>query len=218
VEDDDPEGFKNLSHAYTLFAESEKKSDPTKRGFLNLGEKLVIAACEESEVASTTGTVIFDKDGRRQTRSKRERGSQFSGLVRMTRAEYEETVTKVRTLIPPEKIKTTFNGEVLAYRAPLKVFSAQLPTVIADEEGFMRPTRRKTEVSVYAPRTGESPTLYEMGIPVVETNDKWHVNISQKVPLNMDRDNVTPAFLREVRTLVLNEMFEHIEGQEAAAT
>ena len=28
VEDDDPDGFVNLSHAYTLYAESEKKTGP----------------------------------------------------------------------------------------------------------------------------------------------------------------------------------------------
>ena len=43
VVDDKPEGFADLTHAYTLFAESAKKTDPTKRGRFNLGEKLVIA-------------------------------------------------------------------------------------------------------------------------------------------------------------------------------
>src|SRR5580765_1522266 len=37
VEDDDPEGFKDLRHAFTLFAESLKKGDPEKRGRFNLG-------------------------------------------------------------------------------------------------------------------------------------------------------------------------------------
>src|SRR4051794_12093065 len=42
VMDDSPDGFHDLSHAYTLFAESKKKADPEKRGRFNLGEKLVI--------------------------------------------------------------------------------------------------------------------------------------------------------------------------------
>lgn len=218
VEDDDPEGFKNLAHAYTLFAESEKKGNPGQRGFMNLGEKLVIAACEESEIASTKGTIVFDKEGRHHKRTVRERGSQFTGLIRMTREEFAQTCAKVRTLIPPKNVKTTFNGDEIPYREPLKTFKAQLPTVVADAEGNMRPTRRQVEVAIFAPLADETPTLYEMGIPVVETGDKWHVDIGQKVPLNMDRDNVTPAFLREVRTLVVNEMFTEIEGQEAAAT
>lgn len=49
VEDDAPEGFKDLSHAFTLFADSTKKSNPEQRGRFNLGEKLVLAICDESD-------------------------------------------------------------------------------------------------------------------------------------------------------------------------
>src|SRR5690242_10340310 len=45
VEDDAPEGFADLTHAYTLFAASSKKHDATQRGRFNLGEKLVLALC-----------------------------------------------------------------------------------------------------------------------------------------------------------------------------
>ncbi len=38
VEDDAPEGFKDLSHAYTLFAESYKRANPDQRGRYNIGE------------------------------------------------------------------------------------------------------------------------------------------------------------------------------------
>jgi hypothetical protein len=36
VEDDAPEGFKDLSHAFTLFADSAKKVNPEQRGRFNL--------------------------------------------------------------------------------------------------------------------------------------------------------------------------------------
>ena len=39
----------------------------------------------------------------------------------------------------------------------------------------------------------ETATLYEMGIPVVETGDKWHYDIGQKVPLTIKFD--VPSFL-----------------------
>jgi hypothetical protein len=38
VEDDAPEGFRDLAHAYTLFAESYKRGNPEQRGQFNLGE------------------------------------------------------------------------------------------------------------------------------------------------------------------------------------
>src|SRR5688572_13906887 len=79
AEDDDPEGFHDLSHAYTLFAPSKKKIDPEKGGIFNLGEKLVIAICNTATILTTKGGVKFDKDGRHHLRSKRDVGSSFEG-------------------------------------------------------------------------------------------------------------------------------------------
>jgi hypothetical protein len=217
VEDDNPEGFADLSHAYTLFAESAKKADPTRRGRFNLGEKLVLAICDEASIVSTTGAVIFEGDHRRLSRKRRSSGSRFEGVLRMRRDEYEETCQVVGTLLPPDNVSTTFNGRLLPRRDPVHVFSVTLPTEIADEEGRLRPTERQTTIKVFEPTADETPALYELGIPVVETGDRWHIDVSQKVPLNTDRDNVTPAYLRKVRTLVLNEMAEHLAGEEAAA-
>jgi hypothetical protein len=64
---------------------------------------------------------------------------------------------------------------------------------------------------------GEVPALYEMGLPVVETGDKWHVNIGQKVPLNRDRDNVRPAYLQAVRAAVLNAAHDLLATDDATA-
>ncbi len=60
VADDSPEGFKDLSHAYTLFANSYKRDNPEQRGQYNFGEKLVLAVCDGASISTTTGTVVFD--------------------------------------------------------------------------------------------------------------------------------------------------------------
>ena len=52
VEDDSPEGFKDLSHAYTLFANSYKRDNPEQRGQYNFGEKLVLAVCEGASIST----------------------------------------------------------------------------------------------------------------------------------------------------------------------
>lgn len=217
VTDDDPEGFKNLSHAYTLFAASDKKANPTKRGRFNLGEKLVLAICEEAQVRSTRGTIRFGQDGRTSSSKegdRLERGSVFTGTIRMTRAEYEEVCASVRLLIPPPGIETTFNGEVLSSHEPLRTFTASLPTEIADEEGYLKRTTRMTQIRIHAPVDGVS-RIYEMGIPVVETDLPWSVEILQKIPLNADRDNVTPAYARELSVLVMNEMHTLLQPEQA---
>jgi hypothetical protein len=218
VEDDDPHGFTNLTHAYTLFAESEKKGEAAKRGRFNLGEKLVLALCEEAKILSTTGGVIFDAKGRRTVRDRREAGSVFYGTIRMNKAELEECFAFARTLIPPAGIVTTFNGEVLRQRQPKASFELALDTHIADQDGVLRKSVRKTTVTVYDPLPDEVPSLYEMGIPVVETGDKWHLDIGQKVPLSLERDNVPPAYLRRLRAETLNQLFQQVQGDEVSTT
>jgi len=216
VEDEDPNGFADLSHAYTLFAESVKKGDPTKRGRFNLGEKLVLALCNEAEISSTKGTVVFHKDGRRHTtRHKRESGSQFWAKVRMTRKEMHDVIEALHLLIPPALITTTINNTELPVRSPVGEFRTGLQTVISDDEGNLKRTTRQTDVEVYEPEPGEVGTIYEMGIPVVETGDRWHVNVLQKVPVNMDRDNVPPSYLRTLRAHTLNAMHQRLTTDDA---
>lgn len=219
VEDDDPDGFRNLSHAYTLFAESEKKPDATKRGRFNLGEKLVLALCEEAAVSTTTGVVTFTAEGgRREAPAMREAGSTFDATVRMTTEEVAQVSAAVRTLLPPEGVETIFNGEALSRREPVSVVDAVLHTEIADSSGVLRRTERKTKVEIHEPMPGEAASIYEMGIPVVETGDRYHVNVMQKCPLNTERDNVLPAFLRDIRAVVLNAVAGLLKPEEASET
>ncbi len=85
VEDDSPEGFRDLTHAYTLFAQSYKRDNPEKRGQFNLGEKMVLAVCEAASISTTKGSVVFDpQEGRiEKPRQKRERGSVFQGRLKI---------------------------------------------------------------------------------------------------------------------------------------
>src|SRR5947208_7369358 len=91
VEDDSPEGFRDLAHAYTLFAASNKRGNPEQRGQFNLGEKLVLAVCDQASISTTKGTVVFDPDeGRIEKPQCRERGSVFKGRIKMTADEYTQ--------------------------------------------------------------------------------------------------------------------------------
>lgn len=231
VEDDDPNGFNDLAHAYTMFAESEKKGDAEKRGRFNLGEKLVLAMCVEASIHTTTGSVIFDPQGRTTRSGKlRDSGSLFIGKLRLTAEEVDEIRDAVFQLIPPANCVTTYNDIEVPTLTPVTRFEATLPTVISDSEGNLRPTRRKCAIEVYETQytsfTGkalagdavEEAMIYEMGIPVVASGDRYHYNVLQKVPLGLDRSNVTPAFLRDVRQAVAEQMREAITEEEANQT
>lgn len=218
VRDNSPDGFADLSHAFTLFAESRKTTDAEKRGRFNLGEKLVLALCDQAEIASTRGTVKFDGDGRHTSRKRTAGGSVFTGWLRLTGGELDACRTAVRQVIPPAGVETWFNDERLE-RPDLRavIDGTPLETEISDAEGRLRPTTRQTRVEIYQPADGTAGVLYEMGIPVVETGDRWHVNIGQKVPLNMDRDNVRPAYLSRVRAVVAERMMEELTSEDATS-
>lgn len=214
VADDAPAGFADLSHAFTLFAESKKKADPEKRGRFNLGEKLVLAICDEATIISTTGTIIFDRTGRRSNRVKTERGSRLEMVIRASKADIERVNEKIKTLIVPSRILMTFNGRELAPRQPAGTVEETLATEIADAEGNLVRTKRKAFVQMFEVLPGEVGTLYEMGIPVVETGDKFHYNVYQKVPLTMDRENVPPSFLTAVRVAAFNAMHQAVDRSD----
>ena len=218
VEDDAPNGFADLSHAFTLFAPSKKVTDATKRGRFNLGEKLVLAICDEADIASTTGGWRFGEDGRSAIRTKRAAGSEFRAVIRMNQAEREEALEALNTLIPPPGVETVVNGWPLLSREPKREFITTLRTEISDGEGILRPTRRQAEIRLFEPLPAEQPHIYELGIPVVETDLPWHVDIGQKVPLNLERDNVTPAYSRELMVAVLNQTAGELTPEQATST
>jgi hypothetical protein len=219
VEDDDPEGFADLRDAYTLFAESVKKANAQQRGRFNLGEKLVLALAKSARIETTKGTIEFTARGQRHSsRQKREKGSRFEAVILLTKAEMEEMIAAADRLIVSAKIITTINGRPLRSRTPVASFEETLSTVLCSGDGVLRRTMRKAQVYVYEPLPGETPSLYEMGIPVVETGDRYHVDVQQKVPLNMDRDNVTPAYLRAIRVAVLNATHHLIDQDDATQT
>ena len=215
VEDDSPEGFQNLREAFTLFSPSKKKTDPTKRGRFDIGEKLVLAMCDTATILSTTGGVEFNSEGRRMLRSLRAKGTMFSATLKMNNVEYNQVCQAAQCLLIPPNVQVFFNGNEIKPRTPIQVAWAMLPSLKSDDEGVLKPIRRMTAVEIFELIPGETAHIYELGIPVVEWDCKWHVNVLQKVPLNMDRDNVTPAYLQHLRTLVLSGMYDLLTPEDA---
>jgi hypothetical protein len=225
VSDDNPDGFVDLSHAFTLFAESSKKGDAAKRGRFNLGEKLVLALCRKAEIITVSGHIIFDDEGRRKGKQRTARGSIFQGEMKMTDDEVAQCRAAMSLLIQPEHIKTHYaigveptkgytNGEDLPTRGFSAEFEEPLPTEVADNDGIMRKSVRKARVTIHTAQ-GRQAYLYEMGIPVVEIDGPYHVNVHQKVPLNFDRDNVAPRYLANIHALTVEHMRDKLETEQA---
>ncbi len=211
-EDNDPVGFADLSHAYTVFAPSLKKHDAEKAGRFNLGEKIVLAFCREARIETTRGTVVFNGKGREeQPRRRRDAGTKFWALIECTPERHEEFMAHLRRILVKPRLKLTVNGEVVPEGKPIAVFEETLLTEHGDD---LKSTRRKCAVEIYQPKNGHAAMLYELGIPVVETGDKWHYSVRQKVPLNAERDNVPAAYLRDLRAYVFNHMHRRVTPED----
>lgn len=217
VTDDDPDGFEDLRLAYTLFAPTTKARNATKRGRFTLGEKLVIAACKSARITTTRGCVTFAKGMRVVTSERRATGTEFVANLRMSRDETSAMLNTFRRVATPDGVTLTLNGEVMAPRPALATFEVELTTETANEEGTLCKVRRKTEVRVYEPFADEAPSLYEMGLPVMplDGDDRWCLDVGQRVPLTVERNNVTPAYLRALRVATANAMADWLRPEDA---
>lgn len=217
VEDNSPRGFTDLAAGYTLFMPSERKALAERRGRFGVGDKVALAQFVRVQITSTTGTVRFDERGRTRTSQARAAGSRIRGEIALSDEEIVDVEQAVRRILVPRGVSLLLNGREVPYREPLKTIHVTLPTELDDGSGKLRPTRRKTAVHIHAARAGEPTMIHELGIPIVAVGDPFNIDVMQKVPLGIDRDSLTPAYLGQLRAAVLEAMAETLSSEEANA-
>lgn len=212
VQDDSPEGFKRLSDAFTMFAASEKRSQPTQRGRFALGEKQVLALADSAEIITTKGRVLFGDKGRGESDERLQRGSVVTLVVRMTQFGFDEAIAAVKRYIVPEGVSLYLNGELIPARilnTTVRVDALPTETII---DGQFRRSKRNTHIRLYRPIDGATGTLFEMGIPVQSIDAPWDVDVQQKIPLAIDRDTVSDTYLARIYAEVLNVTHSELQS------
>lgn len=212
VEDDSPNGFKDLSDSWTLFKDTDKRRNPEQRGRFNLGEKQTFAICDRAEIETVGRKVVFDKDGRHVGKCSRDKGSKITVEVRMTKQEFDALESYTSTFLIPKNVRVLVNEKPIPYIAPHIIFDAILMTEI-EENGIFKKFSRKTKVHLL--KTDKS-MLHEMGIPVMEIDCAYSIDVQQKVPLTIDRDSVLPSFLRDLYAEVLNQIHNELPEEQAS--
>ena len=214
--DNSKDGFKNLKDSYTMFAPSYKKGIVEKRGRFNVGEKFALAMFDVANIRSTTGSVIFAKDGsRNKTKVKTELGTIFYGELKLTYEEIADLTDKAKMIIPPMGVEYLVNGDFVSRPETYKSFTENLPTVVSDDEGNLVRSSRNTNIELFKT---DKHFIYEMGIPVVETDIGFSINVDQKIPLNKDRDNVSPSYLKKLKTYVLNHTSSELTKEQSKSS
>ena len=79
VEDNDPDGFSDLAHAYTLFAESDKKGDVKKRAASTSARSWCWRWLVKRRLKHEAAQSVSIRTGRHEIRSKRAAGSCITG-------------------------------------------------------------------------------------------------------------------------------------------
>lgn len=217
VLDDSKDGFKDLKDSYTMFAPSYKKGIATKRGRFNVGEKFALSMFRTACITSTTGRVTFLEDGtRKKTYTKIDKGTLFMGkLPKINKYQYEDLINQSQNIIPPKDVEFLVNGKVIDRLPTYKSFIEELPSITKDDEGNLVKTKRKTEIELF--KTDEH-FIYEMGIPVVSTDIGFSINVNQKIPLSKDRDNVSPSYLKKLKTYILNHTSSDLSEEETKSS
>ena len=208
---DDGSGFSDIADAWTLMGHTPKRLNPTVRGRFNIGEKEILSIAVNATIYTAGKIISFPKAGGRRVRKDPNHlaGTKIVCILPWGNRQVETVIDKLKTLLTPEGIKYTVNGEAIPHIEPSLIIETTLDTVIQDRpDEPMRATRRKTTLDLYPVDTviqaDEQGWLFEMGIPIQPIECPFLVNVMQKVPLPPNRDVVRDSYLQDIYTTVLN--------------
>jgi hypothetical protein len=220
VEDDSPIGFRNLEDAYKMFGFSYKRDNPNKRGRMDVGEKISVAMSISGEIFTTGGKVIFDKKGRTITTEKRDIGTLVTVVIEGDNEVRNELIDYAYNLIPPSNIKFWVNNELMPSRIPFKTITIPLTTEYLKNGKFVK-SIKSTMVDIYKPdgtiASKKANYIHEMGLPIQEIDCEYGINVNQRVPMSIDRDSVSEAYLQDVYAEVLNATHELLTEQNVSS-
>jgi len=169
---------------------------PETRGRFGQGLIDVIAISERSEICTLNNRLLFDKNGCNITTARKHvKGMVVTALLRHSGEGFEGLESYFDSVILPEGIRLKFNDRRITPRNPKQIIPrVRLQTVIYDskKEQYRR-FQRDTSVEIY-PQFGETPMVYELGIPVEDFpwTLPYDINVMQKTPLNAER-NLLPS-------------------------
>lgn len=213
IEDNSPKGISDPSLVSTVFM-TDKQDSPTKRGRKGRGLKELISAAEWAEVDTIGFKTTFTK-GRKVEKSERTVGTKVSVKVAVwTKDDIDETFTYLSKVIAPEALKFYVNDVLIKPRKTRMVREGVYLKTQLVVEGIQKDTYRNTNIEIINLAKGENRGwIYEMGIPIQELTTRFHINITQRVPLNDNRDTVEQYYLHSVFSEALHALLPSMSAQ-----
>ena len=201
IEDNGSRGFADARQVYTVFL-TDKADSPTRRGRKGRGLKELISAADSAVVETVGQTVCFDRQGRHVQDNDRARGTRIELTRKTAGRDIEAALAALRLISPPEGVTLSLNRKAVPRpRLIASLDGCELDTVV-ERRGTEALLRRATTVRLYEPRRGESPHVFEMGLPVQPIRCAWHVDVAQRLPLADGRDKLDQAYVLALLSLL----------------
>lgn len=219
--DDDGVGFVDMQDVYTMYKHSYKRKYKDKIGKFNLGEKQFFVLCEYGYVKSRNRMIEFRGENRIEDDVDFPRGTKVYAEFNWKAEDVKEILRMTHRLIVPAGKTLTIN-ETPVRKLDLfrKIENVSLFTEIEnDETHVMRRIKSMTDIELYNIREGERPWLYNLGVPVQQLKHsmQWHVNVLQKIPLGVERDKVSEAWLEDMYSEILNNAPEVVTEENSGS-
>lgn len=213
VTDNDPVGVPNLDDLTTLFAPSLKRGDPSKRGFMNVGEKLAVAYAVNGEIISTSGSRIVMTDEVKVGRKRREVGTMVDLTFPLSKAVMAKMLDRAHCYLIGSGVTFTVNGKVVPSAAPVKKTKTTLGRYVA-KDGDMQISQLVTQLDLYE-LEGQWPTVYVLGIPVEVVEDlPYSVDVRGRLKADMKRDQIPARELHRIKVAVADLIAEELTHQD----
>jgi hypothetical protein len=213
IEDDAPAGLARDEYAFTVFL-GEKDTPPTWRGRKGRGLKEMIASSDRAEVQTVGRTLVFDDTGRHVKPNTRQVGTCLRLFRRTSASEREAALQLLRLTIPPPGVELVINGRAVRPPRAKESLEECLLETVELHRGVERYVDRATRVDLYHPRPGETPHLFELGLPVEPHHLPWHVDVQQRIPLAAERDAARDPYKRTVAAILLESLASKLSRHE----
>lgn len=217
IEDDVNGGIANSSLITTVFLTGKEESH-LKRGRKGRGLKEFLSVCYEAEVETVGKTILFLENGSREEKeNNRTIGTKISCKIREEKWN-EESVKEIEDYLRMIILYTdgilNINGKKLAKRTPICFFESELKTHIVND-GIQQEVRKNTIVSMYpkALKKGKG-WIYEMGIPVAETEIPYDIDIHQRIPMNDNRNEINEYYLKDIKEAILINQVDRLTKKD----
>ena len=215
---DNGSGISNLSDLKVVYL-THKTDSHLKRGRFGRGFKEALCIAEEARVSSGGQQLAFlQENGQRVTRQVAVPEQGYSTTVWMRMPWPEETRERLdgyfAQFLVPQRIELVVNGERISSRAVEHQVNASITTELYDpiSQSWKKPSR-STTIHLVPTSDGETPTIYEMGIPVaaVDWTMPYHCDVQQRVPMNPNRDAVASGYPVKLHMACLPTLLEQMD-------